>query len=84
MAKVKLDLLTDSDILWMAEKGIRGGICWCTKSNYKYVKDYDKNKELSYLQFWDINNYGKNKELSYFQYWDVNNLLVEQFGRSFQ
>ena len=84
MAKVKLDLLTDSDILWMAEKGIQGGICWCTKSNYKYVKDYDKNKELSYLQFWDINNYGKNKELPYFQYWDVNNLLVEQFGRSFQ
>ena len=48
------------------------------------MKDYDKNKELSYLQFWDINNYGKNKELPYFQYWDVNNLLVEQFGRSFQ
>ena len=21
------------------------------------MKDYDKNKELSYLQFWDVNNY---------------------------
>ena len=24
--------------------------------NYKYMKDYDKNKELSYLQYWDVNN----------------------------
>ena len=26
-AKVRLDLLTDTDMLLMAEKGIRGGIC---------------------------------------------------------
>ena len=51
--KVKLDLLTDIDMLLMVEKGIRGGICnsiyQCEKSNNKYIKDYDKNKELSYL-----------------------------------
>ena len=58
--KVKLDLLTDIDMLLMVEKGIRGGIChsiyWYAKANNKYMKDYDKNKESSYLQYWDVNN----------------------------
>ena len=26
------------------------------KANDKCVKDYDKNKESSYLKYWDINN----------------------------
>ena len=26
------------------------------KANNKYMKDYDKNKELSRLQYWDVNN----------------------------
>ena len=47
--KVKLDILTDIDILLMVEKGIRGGICHSiyryAKANNKYMKDYDKNKE---------------------------------------
>ena len=44
----------------MVEKGIRGGICdaiyWYTKANNKYVKDSDKNKKSSYLNYWDVNN----------------------------
>ena len=55
-----LDLLTDIDMLLMTEKGIRGGICYSTyqyaKANNKYKKDYDKNKESSYLKYWDVNN----------------------------
>ena len=58
--KVKLDLLTNIDMLLMVEKGIRGGIChstyWYAKANNKYMKNYDKNKESSYLQYWDENN----------------------------
>ena len=58
--KVKLDLLTDIDMLLMVGKGIRGGICSSvyryTKANSKYMKSYDKNKESSYLQYWDVNN----------------------------
>ena len=42
--KVKLDLLTDIDILLMVEKGIMGGICNYIyrygKANNKYRKDY--------------------------------------------
>ena len=58
--KVKLDLLTDIDMLLMVEKGIRGGICHFVyryaKANNKYMRDYDKNKESPYLQYWDVNN----------------------------
>ena len=58
--KVELDLLIDVDILLMVEKGIRGGIChsiyWYAKANKKYIKDYDKKKEWSHIQYWDVNN----------------------------
>ena len=42
------------------EKGIRGGICHSiyeyAKTNNKYMKDYDKNKWSSYIQYYDANN----------------------------
>ena len=60
-AKVKLDLLIGIDMLLMVEKGIRGGICdsiyQYAKANNKYMKDYDENKESSYIQYWDVNNF---------------------------
>ena len=58
--KLKLDLLTDIDMLLMVEKGIGGGICDSmyryAKANNKYMKDYDKNKESLCIQYWDVNN----------------------------
>ena len=58
--KVKLDLFIDIDMLLMVEKGIRGGICHLTyryaKANNKYMKNYDKNNESPYLQYWDVNS----------------------------
>ena len=58
--KVKLDLLTDIDMLLMIEKGIRGGIYHSiyryAKANNKYTKEYGENKDPSYLQYWDVNN----------------------------
>ena len=57
---VKLELLTNVDILLMVEKGIRGGICHAmhryTKANNKYMKDYNKDEEESFLEYLDANN----------------------------
>ena len=58
--KVKLDPLNNINMLLKLEKLIRGEIChaihWYAKANDKHMKDYDKNKELSYLKYWDVNN----------------------------
>ena len=49
--KVKLELLTDIHVLLMIEEGLR-----CAKANNKYMKNYDKNIESSYLMYLDANN----------------------------
>ena len=47
-------------MLLMVEKGIRGGICHAiyryAKANNKYMKNYNKDKEESFLQYLDDNN----------------------------
>ena len=57
---IRLELLTDYDMLLMVEEGIRGGICHSihryVKANNKYMKNYDKSKESSYIQYLDANN----------------------------
>ena len=57
---VELELITDYDILLMIEDGIRGEICHAiqryAKANNKYMNDYNKNKESSYIQYLDANN----------------------------
>ena len=44
----------------MVEKGIRRGIFHSiyryAKAKKKYMKGCDKNKESSYIQYWDVNN----------------------------
>ena len=61
---IKLELISDIDMLLIIEKGIRGGICQSifrnAKADDKYMIDYDENKEFSFLIYTDYNNlYGK-------------------------
>ena len=59
--EVKLELLSDIDMLLMLEKSIRREIFHAihryAKDNNKYMKKYDKNKESPYLKYWDVNIY---------------------------
>ena len=85
---VELELITDNDMLLTFEKGIRGGICQAIyrygKANNKYMNNYDKNKELSYLVYLDANNlygYAMSKKLPIRNFkWsdkdDISNLMM--------
>ena len=58
---IKLELLTDPDMLLMFERGIRGGITQAVRkyasANNKYMGDrFDPKSESSYLQYLDANN----------------------------
>ena len=57
---VRLELLTDYQMLLIIEGGIRGGMCESThryaKANNRYIKNYDKKIESSYLTYLDANN----------------------------
>ena len=56
----KLELLNDYDKLMMFERGIRGGITHISKryaeANNKYMKDYNPDKETTFIQYLDANN----------------------------
>ena len=56
---VDLEILTDIGVT-DAENGLRGGICHAihgyTKAYNKYMKNYDKNIESSYLKYLHANN----------------------------
>ena len=59
--RVRLELLTDPDMLLMFKRGIRGGITQAvhqyTSANNKYMEDrYGPSKESSYLQYLDANS----------------------------
>ena len=58
---IKLELLTDPEMLLMFEPGIRGGITQAVRkyaaANNPYMGDkFDPNKDTTYLQYLDANN----------------------------
>ena len=60
MTDINLELITDIYMYQMVETGLRGGVSYIanrySKPNNKYLSDYDKNKDSSYLMYLDANN----------------------------
>ena len=61
VTKVELELLSDMDMLLMAEKGIRGGVSKISnrygKSDNRYMGNrYDASKPTKYISYLDANN----------------------------
>ena len=58
--KVKVELLTDIDMVLMVEKGIRGGLTQVVKrhaaANHEYLPSYGSSKKSLFLQYLDANN----------------------------
>ena len=86
--EIELELLTDNDMLNMFEDGIRGGICHAiyqyAKANNKYMKNYDENKESTFLIYDDANNlYGsamcKKLPVDGFKWVDNLSIFTEDF-----
>ena len=74
------------------EEGIRGGICHAVyryaKANNKYTKNYDENKESSFLIYDDANNlYGfamcKKLPVDDFEWVDDLSIFTEDFIKNY-
>ena len=60
VTEIKLELLTDPDMLMMVENGTRGGVSMISnrysEANNKYMDSYDETKPSKYIQYLDANN----------------------------
>ena len=71
MTGIKLQTISDINVHLFIEKCMRGGISNICKrytlAKNKYLKNYDSNKESTFIMYWDANNlYG----------WDMNQPLL--------
>ena len=88
----KLELLTDENMFLTYEEGTRGGICnklhSYAEANNKYMENYDKNKESSFLIYVDAYNlYGwalsKKLPVDGFKWVDDLSTFTEDFIKSY-
>ena len=89
MTGINLELITDIDMQLFIEKGLRGGISYIAhrhaKANNKFIKNYDPDKQSSYIMYLDANNlYGwaMSKPLPYrnFRWVESNNVIPKRRG----
>ena len=89
---VKIELLTDENMFLRYEEGIRGGICnkvhSYAEANNKYMKNYDKNKESSFLMYVDASNFygwamSKKLPADGFKWVDDLSMFTEDFRKSY-
>ena len=89
---VKIELLTDINMLLQFEKGICGGIATAVhkyaKANNKYMKNYDSTRQSTYLMYVDANNlygYAMSKKLPVDNFkWETNlTILTEDFIKNY-
>ena len=86
-AGVKLELLTNNNMLFQFEKGIRGGIATAVhkyaKGNNKYMKNYDSTAQSTYLKYVDANNlygYAMSKKLPVDNFkWETNLTIFTKY-----
>ena len=78
--------------IFVTKGGIRGGICHSicqySKANNKYMKNFDKNKESSYLKYWDVNDlYGwamsQKPPVNIFEWIEDNSQFNEDFIKNY-
>jgi len=59
-SRVKIEQITDMEMMNMVEAGIRGGISMAShkycKSNNKYLENYNPNEPSNYIMYFDANN----------------------------
>ena len=89
---VKLELLTGENMFLTYEEGIRGGVCnkvhSYVEANNKYMKNYDENKESSFLMYVHANNLyrwamSKNLPVDGFKWVDDLSMFTEDFIKSY-
>ena len=60
MTKIKLELISDTDMYLFIEKGMVGDISYIaerhSKANNKYMQSYDVNKPSKFIMYLDANN----------------------------
>ena len=91
ITKAKTELVTGIDMILMTEKGIRGGLTQLIRkyvvANNKYLPNYDKTKNSTYLQYLDANNlYGNamNKKLALNGYkWADKSIFTDDFIKNY-
>ena len=86
MTGIELEVISDIDMHLFIEKGMRGGISYITKryskTNNKYMTDYDSSEESIYIIYLDANNlygWGMSQYLTYGAFRWLNQKEIDKF-----